>query len=544
LRLRFGVVAADRPLPAWKVEVLERLLALEGLDLALLLEDPPVRRPPLVTRAFRSWRCRVVPALRPRDADELLMGVPTRALSKSLGDPAEAHAPEGLDFVLDLRDRDETLEPRLPAPTLGARHGVWSFVHDDPFLPRPRARGKADSPTARFRLQAELPERPRPLILAEGHTRVVPWAYGRTLHGMFRIGAAFPAQVCAALQAGAEDLSGRGPDSELEVGGTPRVGQMLFAACRLFVEKLRRAVHFMFRTEEWTLGLIQAPIHRLLDGTGLPEHVVVPPQGGGRFLADPFGISSENGVRVACEVYDYRRRTGWLARLELDVEGRVRSPARPLSLEFPHHASFPYLFQDEGRWFCVPETYQAGTVTLWETEPELVEWRRVATLLDDIALLDPVVVRHENLWWLMGTPHFAGDTMSMLSIWYAEDLAGPWHPHARNPVKVDVRSARCAGTPFSYKGGLYRPGQDSSRSYGSGVVIHRIERLTPTEFAETPVARVDPDPASDFPDGIHTLSAVGDRVLIDLKRFSFIPGAPAADLGHRILARLRALIHG
>jgi len=546
LRLRFAVLATDRRLSAWQVEALRRLTALEGVVPTLFLEDRRQFPRPLGDRVLRAWRRRAVPALRHTDPGPLLTGVPIQVVSRPSDLQLQADGHQGVDFVLDLRDREASAGPWVPPGILGARYGVWSLVHEDPFLVR---NGDRRGPrTARFHLQVETADRAHPLIVRQGHGRVVPWAYGRTLHSMFLLGAALPAAVCGVLRSGGEGSAPPGaadaePDAEVRPRMPVRTRDLLSAAVRLVMEKVRRGVRFLFRTEEWTLGLIRAPIHALLDGRGLRDHVVVPTPGGGRFFADPFGIPGEDGIRILCEGYDFQRRTGWLAELEIDLQGRVVTPPQPSSLQFPHHTSFPYLFRHEDRWYCVPETYQAGTVTLWETDGAFARWRRVATLLEQTPLLDPVVVRHEGLWWLMGTPRFAGDSMSSLALWYAEELLGPWHAHAGNPVKVDVRSARCAGTPFLHGGKLHRPAQDCARSYGSGVIIHRIDRLTPTDFTETPVARVDPDPATGFPDGIHTLSAVGDQVLCDMKRHSFIPVAPVADVGHRILARVRALTH-
>jgi hypothetical protein len=90
-------------------------------------------------------------------------------------------------------------------------------------------------------------------------------------------------------------------------------------------------------------------------------------------------------------------------------------------------------------------------------------------------------------------------------------------------VKHDLGSARPAGTPFWHQGALYRPAQDCRRTYGGAVVIHRVVRLTPEEFAEAPVARLDPNPAWPWHDGVHTLSAAGDFTLLDAKRITFLP---------------------
>jgi len=102
--------------------------------------------------------------------------------------------------------------------------------------------------------------------------------------------------------------------------------------------------------------------------------------------------------------------------------------------------------------------------------------------LDGFGGIDPTVVRHDGRWWMFCTNPDAPN--HELHAFHAQRLAGPWIAHARNPVKVDVRSARPAGTPFYAAGALHRPAQDCGGGYGRRVVINRVDALTPTEFDE------------------------------------------------------------
>jgi hypothetical protein len=135
-------------------------------------------------------------------------------------------------------------------------------------------------------------------------------------------------------------------------------------------------------------------------------------------------------------------------------------------------------------------------------------------LLDDVALADPTVFHRDGRWWLFGTDADAGVNTHLCAYW-ADELDGPWRPHSANPVKVDIASARPAGTPWADAAGLIRPAQDSTERYGAQVVLHRITNLTPDAFTEVPYGVVAPDPGSGYPDGLHTVCRDGDRVVID-----------------------------
>ena len=56
-------------------------------------------------------------------------------------------------------------------------------------------------------------------------------------------------------------------------------------------------------------------------------------------------------------------------------------------------------------------------------------------------------------------------------------------------------------------------------------MINRVIRLTPTEFSEEQVASIELDADSSYPDGVHTISTVGNITLVDGKRVVFVGSA-------------------
>lgn len=187
------------------------------------------------------------------------------------------------------------------------------------------------------------------------------------------------------------------------------------------------------------------------------------------------------------------------------------------------HRSYPYLFAHDGQVYCVPEASETGRVTLYRAVHPPGEWEEVATLMDGVSAVDTTIFRHDGLWWMMYTDGREGPH-HVLYARHAEHLEGPWRPHAANPVKVDIHTARPAGTPFRVDGRLIRPAQDCGRRYGEAVVLNRVLALTPDRFVEEPVRRVGPFREGPYPDGMHTLSRVGpDLTLVDGNRVRFSP---------------------
>lgn len=273
-----------------------------------------------------------------------------------------------------------------------------------------------------------------------------------------------------------------------------------------------------WRREQWAIGVVHAPIHTFLAQPGGYRVTWLPEPSRSEYVADPFGVRLGAVRLILAERFDQRTRLGQLCELGAEGPGALEPP-RPV-LPLPVHVSYPFLFEDEGRVYCIPEMFQSGGVHLFEVLDYPLRWRYLATLLEGFPAVDPTLFRHGGRLWLLCT---SGETgilaRGVLYAWWATTLTGPWIPHVRNPVKYDARSARPAGTPFEHGGRLFRPAQDCSETYGGAVTLNCITRLTPDEYEEETVAVVRPDPDGPYPAGLHTLAAFEDWTLIDGKRW-------------------------
>ena len=137
--------------------------------------------------------------------------------------------------------------------------------------------------------------------------------------------------------------------------------------------------------------------------------------------------------------------------------------------------------------------------------------------MNGVEAADTTLFRHGGLLWIAYSDARFGIHDSLCLAW-AERITGPWHPHPLNPVKIDARSSRPAGTVFLRGGDLMRPGQDCSLTYGGAVALNRIEVCTPTDYREVTVDFIRPCAGTLNPHGVHTLSAWGGRTLVDGKR--------------------------
>ena len=300
----------------------------------------------------------------------------------------------------------------------------------------------------------------------------------------------------------------------------PELGVRARLAWCLLKHKIARLPNLFF-DDEWNVGLVDEPIHGFLQPNASRRASWFPNRDRNQYLADPMGSFVDGKRVVLCESYDYKTRLGSLSSLGIDDRGWIPSVSRAIPTSV--HVSYPYLFKVNDDLYCVPETSQARETALYRLTIIPNGYQPVRVLLPGFACLDPTLFEYADRWWLFCTDAADGEH-TKLHVWFASDLLGEFVPHPLNPVKIDVRSARPAGTPFVHEGRLYRPSQDSSRTYGGAVTINEITRLTPTHFQERAVASVRPIPRSGYEFGLHTLSSLGDMTLIDSKRRIFTGG--------------------
>ena len=409
-----------------------------------------------------------------------------------------------------------------------APYGVWSFHHDDEQKYRGGPPGFWEifrgDPVSGAILQRLTDTLDGGIVLKKGFLKTVRHSYKGNLEQLLSVSSAWPAEVAGMLTA-----KGRMPDihpaekdqlSKLPpVLKVPRNGAMIrFLVC-LFMNRISFRISSLFAAEFWNAGVINRPVADVaLSENGIRNEEIhwLSPAGRSRYFADPAGFILDDGLHILAENYDYRRGRAEISEITMPMAtGIASSPVRVIGGEL--HYSYPYVFRDGEEIYCVPESYQSGCVMLYWRDPVTGKFTEYRKLIVGVEAVDPTLFHHDQRWWLFFTSRRNSNTH--LFTWHSEKVEGPYIPHTMNPVKVDVRSARPAGTPFVYDGQLYRPAQDCSATYGGRIAINKVLRLTPDEFEEETVRYIAPVHGSLYNKGIHNISAAGSVTLIDGKRY-------------------------
>ena len=301
-------------------------------------------------------------------------------------------------------------------------------------------------------------------------------------------------------------------------------------------ERLANLYRRYCRLITWNIGVASvspAQLRELVDHGRLQGVRWCPRRSALTSRADPFVWPLEDGARVIYEEIDHWSERGHIRSLTLN--GFLEPQPPRMEIEKPFHLSYPFVLSHEGAWYCAPESARADGVDLYAWSAATQSWQLQRRLLDGVAILDATLFRHAGVWYLLGTVRGPG-SYDTLRIWWSETLEGEWRKHGQDPAKVSLASARPAGPLFELDGHWYRPAQDCTGGYGSALAINRLDVLTPTQFAETTVSMLKPDPLGPYPHGLHTLAVFGDKVLIDGKRVGFSTALPLMKLA-RALSR-------
>ena len=237
------------------------------------------------------------------------------------------------------------------------------------------------------------------------------------------------------------------------------------------------------------------------------------PDDGQRFFADPFVIWKDGIHHIFVEEFPFNTQKGIISHFTIDPKGVVSRPKMVLSR--PYHLSYPFVFERDGQFWMIPETSGNRAIELYRAVRFPDKWIFETTLIDDIRADDVTLVDHDNrLWMFAAISDWQSSQWDALGLFHSTDLFGDWRAHQANPVVLDARAARPAGAMYHKEDALWRPAQDCSAGYGSGLSLCRVERLDPERYEQSVEHHFAPR-GKDRLTGLHTLNEDHGLEVID-----------------------------
>jgi hypothetical protein len=338
-------------------------------------------------------------------------------------------------------------------------------------------------------------------------SRTLPFSIARNRENVFAKAVDFLARALRDLeQGGAEWLESIPVAPVVQARAQSNLPGRLRLAGRI----ARRALQKATCVDQWTLAFRFGDTERWsgsLDGFVRLE----PPKD--RFWADPFPIQRGGRSYIFFEELPFASGKGHISVIEVDRAGNASSPVKVLDRDY--HLSYPFLIEEGGALYMIPETGANRTVELYRCIDFPYQWQRERVLLDGLFAVDATLHRGANRWWMFANVANPGaEVHDELFLFGADSLTGEWKPHPRNPVKSDARGARPAGKLYVQDGKLYRPAQICAPLYGSGIAINQVTRLDAKGFEETEERHIVPVAGSGVL-GLHTLNRAGDLCVTD-----------------------------
>jgi hypothetical protein len=229
-----------------------------------------------------------------------------------------------------------------------------------------------------------------------------------------------------------------------------------------------------------------------------------------RFLADPF-YHPKDGILVEA----LRKSTGLGEIVHLSPAG-----ASVIS-DNKGHYSYPATFAHDSEHYVLPEMSEWSVPKLFRLGESRLEEIGPLDVPNSPRLLDPTLHSEGGKIYLFA--NCAAEGSSVLRLWVSDTLPGPFREHPASPICVSPAGARMAGAVRSARGMQLRVGQDNRRDYGDGLVLFRIERLTPGDYQETRLGEL----RFGHFRGPHTLNFKDGRMVFDFyaDRVSPLAGA-------------------
>lgn len=195
------------------------------------------------------------------------------------------------------------------------------------------------------------------------------------------------------------------------------------------------------------------------------------------FIADPFMINIDGRWSMFFEVLNAEVNRGEIG-LATSKDGLSWSYVG-IVLREPWHLSYPYIFEDKGRYYMLPEAAESGILTLYQAEDFPHQWKPIKTLLHQ-EVVDASPFYYQNHWWMLACT--SPKKCDELALFHSDSLTGRWQKHPATPlVKANNRSARPAGRVIIHQGDIIRYAQDCGPCYGKQVRAFVIDKLSFTQ---------------------------------------------------------------
>ncbi len=204
------------------------------------------------------------------------------------------------------------------------------------------------------------------------------------------------------------------------------------------------------------------------------------------FWADPFLFKNKRNTYVFFETYCYKAKKGKISCGLLE-NGKLINVQDVLERDY--HLSYPFIFEDNGEIYLMPETVENKRLEVYKCVRFPDSWELYTTAFEGEMVADAFFYRdfsNQNWLFVNKKPIESLPLNTELYIYRVDSVKlEVLEPHAQNPVIIDSRVARNGGAIFHYQGKVYRPSQRNIDGvYGKALNINKVLELSIDKYEE------------------------------------------------------------
>ncbi len=279
-------------------------------------------------------------------------------------------------------------------------------------------------------------------------------------------------------------------------------------------QRIKKILKSKFYFDQWIL------LYRITSEPGLATSLsqykkILPPKD--RFWADPHILMKNERYYIFIEELIYGEDKGFISVIEMDKDGNYKDPVKVL--EEDYHLSYPFVFEDNGEVFMIPESKKNNSIKLYKCVDFPFKWKLEKVLMDNVRAVDTTIIYKDEKYWMFTSiaKNIGASLNDELFLFSSNRLiTNNWKSNLNNPIVSDVKNARSAGKLFVMNDKLYRPSQNCSKHYGYATNINQVLELKNESYKEINFDSL-------LPLGVknafatHTLNSVGNLSVIDAR---------------------------
>ena len=195
-----------------------------------------------------------------------------------------------------------------------------------------------------------------------------------------------------------------------------------------------------------------------------------------RHSADPFLINYNNIDYIFFEEIENQK-----GHISLTKINKNSSEYLGKIIDEDFHLSFPFIFEDKGRYFMIPESCNDKSLRLYESKDFPFQWKFKMKLIKDVDFADSIIIKSKEIYFILTSERIEGYHNSY-KIFYSKDLESTdWKPHKLNPIMINNYS-RNAGMFIDKEKIILVFQQYNFNDYGNNIRLFELNKLSTSTF--------------------------------------------------------------